>query len=291
SEENRRAYRELLITAPGLEEYISGIIFYDETIRQSAKDGKSFYAILQSKGIDVGIKVDQGLKDFPPFEGEQKTQGLEGLKGRLEEYKTMGATFAKWRAVYKIGEGTPSVLLMEENAKILAEYARVCQELDIVPIIEPEVLIEGEHSIDQCYEATAKNLDILFAEFVKENIFLPGAILKTSMVISGKGAQNRAVPEQVAEMTLKCLKEHVPKNIGGVVFLSGGQNEEESVVHLNLMHQKGELPWNLTFSYSRAIQNPVLKYWSENMEDIKGAQELLLERAKGNSLASVGEYK
>jgi fructose-bisphosphate aldolase class I len=291
TEENRRAYRGLLITTPDIEKYISGYILYDETIRQSTKDGKSFTSVMQSKGIDIGIKVDTGVKDFPGHPGEKTTGGLEGLPGRLKEYKAMGATFAKFRTVYNISENTPSYELMKENAKVLAQYALDCHAENIVPIIEPEVLIEGTHSIEKSYEVNAKNLDIVFAEFSERNIFLPGVILKNSMVISGKEAAVRAPAELVAEMTVKCLKEHVPKDLGGIVFLSGGQSEEESTVHLNLMHKIGPLPWNLTFSYSRALQNSVLKHWAENPEDISGAQNIFIRAARANSLATLGEYE
>ncbi len=290
TEENRRAYRELLITAPDLDKYISGIILYDETIRQSTKDGKKFTEVMKSKGIDIGIKVDQGLVDFQENPDEKITQGLDGLKERLQEYKDMGATFAKWRAVYQIGEGTPSEALMLENARILAKYALLCQELNIVPIIEPEILIEGVHSIEQCDKITRRNFEILFPELVLMGVFMPGIILKTSMVISGKNASDKAPADKVAEMTVASLVDKVPSDIGGIVFLSGGQSEEESTVHLNLMHQTGDLPWNLTFSYSRAIQNPVLKHWAKHPDDTAGAQKLLIERAGANSLASVGQY-
>ena len=290
TEENRRAYRELLITTPNLEKYISGIILYDETIRQSTKDGISFTSFMHTAGIDIGIKVDQGTIDFPEHPGEKITKGLDGLSTRLQEYKNMGATFAKWRAVYAIGENIPSSDLMKENAKTLARYVLLCQAENIVPIIEPEVLIEGTHSIERSYEVNAQNLDILFAEFSTQNIFLGGVILKTSMVISGKEALERAGAEQVAEMTVKCLKEHAPKDLGAIVFLSGGQSEEESTTHLNLMHQMGPLPWNLTFSYSRALQNSTLKYWAEHHDDISGAQDIFLRSAKANSLATLGQY-
>ncbi len=290
NEENRRSYRELLITAPSINQYISGFILYDETIRQSTKDGKSFPSVMQAEGIDVGIKVDGGLKEFNGSIVEKITVGLDGLPERLKEYRAMGATFAKWRAVINIGEGLPTDAALQANAEALAQYALMCQDADIVPIIEPEVLLEGTHSIEKCYEVTAHNLDIVFAEFKKQNVFLPGVILKTSMVISGKDAPAKATQREVAEMTVKCLKEHVPADIGAIVFLSGGQSEEDSTVHLNLMHQMGDLPWNLTFSYSRALQNPVLKHWAEHPEDISGAQELLLKAAKANSLASVGKY-
>jgi len=203
----------------------------------------------------------------------------------------MGATFAKWRAVYTIGENTPSKDCMKENAITLAKYASVCQELDIVPIVEPEVLIDGKHSIEECFKVTAQNLDVLFRELQKANVFIPGLILKTSMVISGQDSNGKSSPEDVARMTLKCLKEHVPENIGGIVFLSGGQEDEEATINLNEMHKMGPLPWPLTFSYARAIQNPALLYWAKNPNETLHAQELLVERARANSLASVGEYK
>jgi fructose-bisphosphate aldolase class I len=291
TEEKRREYRELLITAPDVEKYISGYILFDETIRQSTKNEKSFPSVLQLKGIDVGIKVDQGLIDFPPHPEEKITQGLDGLANRLKEYKSMGVTFAKWRAVYTIGENTPSMECMQANATFLSQYATLCQELDIVPIIEPEVLIDGDHTIEKCFEVTARNLDIVFSELQKADVFISGMILKTSMVISGKEAKEKASTENVAKMTVKCLQEHVPVHIGGIVFLSGGQSDEDAVLNLNAMHQMGPLPWPLTFSYGRAIQNPALKSWAEKPEDIKGAQALLLAAAKNNSLASIGEYK
>jgi len=291
TEENRRKYRELLITAPDLENYISGVIFFDETIRQKTTGGESFISVLESKSIEVGIKVDQGLEDLPEHPGEKITKGLEGLAERIKEYKTMNATFAKWRSVYSVGENTPSEECMQENASILARYSLLCQEKEIVPIIEPEVLLDGEHSIEECYEATARNLDTIFSVFKKSEIFIPGVILKTSMVMSGKDAREKAPKDKIAELTLKCLKEHVPKDIGAVVFLSGGQSEEEATEHLDLMHKTGPLPWNLTFSYSRALQNSVLKYWAQNPSDIARAQKLLLEAAKRNSLASIGKYK
>ena len=291
TEEKRRQYRELLITAPGVEKYLSGYILYDETIKQSAKDGTTFPALMQAKGVDVGIKVDTGTKDFPLHVGEKITEGLDGLSARLKDYKALGATFAKWRAVITIGENIPTDACLKANANSLARYALACQAEDIVPIVEPEVLLDGAHSIERCAEVTAHNLDIMFAEFKALDVFIPGVILKTSMVISGKEAPDRANAQKVAEMTLDCLKKHVPTDIGGVVFLSGGQSEEESTVHLNLMHQMGALPWNLSFSYSRAIQARVLEYWAKNPDDVAGAQKLLLEIAEKNSLASMGQYK
>ena len=290
TEENRREYREILITTPGIEQYISGYILFDETIRQSTKDGKSFPSVMQSKGLEVGIKVDKGLVDFPGHPLEKTTQGLDGLAERLKEYKNMGATFAKWRAIYQIGENTPSLDLMKENAISLAKYASICQELDIVPIIEPEVLVDGDYTIEKCYEVNSQNLDIVFSALKNANVFIPGLVLKTSMIFSGKEATNRAPAEKVAEMTVKCLKEHVPADIGGIVFISGGQPGDEATINLNATHQMGPLPWPLTFSYSRAIQNSVLKHWAEYREDVVGAQALLLAAAKDNSDASVGKH-
>lgn len=291
TEEKRREYRELLITAPGIEKYVSGYILFDETIRQSTKNGKSFTSILQEKGIDVGIKVDEGLSDLLPQSPEKITEGLYGLSKRLEEYKGMGATFAKWRAVYLIGENTPSIDCMQKNAFSLAKYASLCQELNIVPLVEPEVLIDGDHSIEKCLEVTAHNLDILFAELQKMDVFIPGIILKTSMVMSGKDAKEKSSNEDIAKMTIKCLEEHVPNHIGGIVFLSGGQDDIEATINLNTMHNAGSLFWPLTFSYGRAIQNGALENWAKNPNDVVGAQSLLLVAAKNNSVASVGQYK
>ena len=290
TEEKRREYRELLITTPEIEKYISGYILFEETIKQSAKNGKSFTSILQEKGIDIGIKVDQGLIDFPLHPKEKITQGLDGLKDRLQEGKKLGVTFAKWRAVYVIGENTPTEDCMKENVISLAKYASLCQELDIVPVVEPEVLIDGNHTIEKCFEVTARNLDILFLELKNLNVFIPGIILKTSMVTPGMEAL-KSSPEEVARMTLKCLREHVPVNIGGIVFLSGGQGDTEALLNLNAMHKESPLPWPLTFSYARAIQNQALQSWAKNPEDVAGAQALLLTAAKNNSEASVGQYK
>jgi len=291
TEEKRREYRELLVTAPEIEKYISGYILFDETIRQSTKNEKSFVSILQRKGIEVGAKVDQGLVDFPLHEGEKITQGLEGLSEKIKEYKGMGATFAKWRAVYTIGENTPSVDCMKENAVLLAKYASLCQEQNIVPIVEPEILIDGDHSIEKCFEVTAQNFDILFAELLNQNVFISGIVLKTSMVIPGKNAKEKSTAEDIAKMTIKCLEEHVPAHIGGIVFLSGGQSDEEATVNLNAMHKMGPLPWPLTFSYGRAIQNKALESWAKNGEDVAAAQTLLVSAAKNNSEASIGKYE
>lgn len=291
TEEKRREYRELLITTPDIEKYISGYILFDETIRQSKKDGTSFVSILQSKDVDVGIKVDFGTVDFLGHSGEKITQGIDELGERLKEYKKLGATFAKWRAVYTIGESTPSEACMKANAEIFAKYAILCQENDIVPIVEPEVLIEGEHDIKKCYEVTARNLEVVFSELAKASVFLPGIILKTSMVIPGSNAKVSVSSIEIAQNTVKCLKEKVPDAIGGIVFLSGGQGDEDATKNLNVMHQLGPLPWPLTFSYGRAIQNPALEAWAKNPNDINSAQTFLLIAAENNSLASIGKYE
>ncbi len=291
TEEKRREYRELLVTASGIEKYISGYILFDETIMQKTKDGKSFVSILESKGINVGIKVDQGLADFPFHPGEKITKGLDGLSDRLKEYKKLGATFSKWRAVYTIGQNTPSEDCMKKNAILFAKYAKLCQENDIVPVVEPEVLIDGDHTMEECYKVTARNLEIVFAELSAANIFLPGMILKTSMVFPGKDAKVVVSNMEVAQNTIKCLKEKVPVVIGGIVFLSGGQSDNNAMLHLNAMKNLGPLPWPLSFSYGRAIQNPALESWAKNPNDIATAQAFLLQAAENNSLASVGKYE
>jgi fructose-bisphosphate aldolase class I len=281
----------LLVSAPNIEQYISGYILFDETIRQKTTTGKSFVSVLKEKGIDVGIKVDMGTKDFPPLVGEKITEGLVGLPERLDEYKEMGATFAKWRAIYNIGEETPSLDCMQANADIFAEYALECQSVGIVPIVEPEILIDGDHTIEKCFEVTAKNLDIVFKTLKEKNVFIPGMILKTSMVISGKDDVVKFKARDIADMTIQCLEEHVPKEIGGIVFLSGGQGDLEAAENLNAMHALSPLLWPLTFSYGRAIQNKALESWAKNPSDISAAQALLLEAAKASSLARIGEYK
>lgn len=289
--EKRREYRELLITAPEIEKYISGFILFDETIRQSTQDGKSFPSILKEKGIDIGIKVDTGAKNFPAHPGEKITEGLDGLSARLKEYKLMGASFAKWRAIITIGEDTPTEADLIANADALARYALACQEEGLLPIVEPEVLMDGNHSINRCYEVTAHNLDVLFSELSDLDVFIPGVILKTSMVVPGDDSGEKVPDEEIARLTIKCLKEHVPENIGGIVFLSGGMSDAEATRRLNIMKQMTDLPWPLTFSYGRAIQNEALEHWAKNPTDVSGAQEKLLEKARANSLASLGKYK
>lgn len=289
TDEARRTYRELLVTAPGIENYISGYIMYDETLRQSSLDGKRFPDILRDRGIEAGIKVDQGLEDSGL---EKVTKGLDGLADRLIEYRAQfGASFTKWRSVVVIGEQTPTDEVLHENANRLAQYAKIVQDADMVPIIEPEVLLGGNHTIDTCYQITAKNLDIVFTAMQNIGVYLPGLILKTSMVMPGKTSPAVADVDTVANMTVKCLREHVPNEIGGIVFLSGGQDSKSATQHLNRMHQlHPNLPWPLTFSYSRAIQNDTLHYWANHRDDVAGAQKLLLDWAKKDSLASVGKY-
>ncbi len=289
SEENRRTYRQLLLTADGVEKYLSGVILYDETIRQADDSGKPFADVLKAKGIIPGIKVDMGAKDLALHEGEKMTEGLDGLRDRFAEYAKMGAGFAKWRAVITInGDKTPTVACLKANAFSLALYSALAQEAGIVPIVEPEVLLDGDHSIERCYEASAETLQVLFKALNNQDVLLEGVILKASMVLSGKDATNRADVKTVAEQTVKCLKENVPAELGGVVFLSGGQTDEEATAHLDAMNKIGGTPWPLSFSYSRAIQSEVLKLWAKG--DKAKANAAYLHRCEANSLAAQGKW-
>jgi fructose-bisphosphate aldolase class I len=292
-EASRRTYRGLLVTAPGIEEAVSAYIMYDETLRQATDEGVSFPEVLKGKGMIPGIKVDTGAKALALHEGEKVTEGLDGLRDRLKEYYELGARFAKWRSVITIDEanGLPSEACLMANAHGLARYAALCQEAGIVPMVEPEVIIDGPHSIEKCYEVTARTLTVLFEQLAAQGVALEGTILKTSMVISGKGGEGRADAQTVAEMTLKCLKENVPANLAGVVFLSGGQSPEESTVHLDLMNKMGDLPWPLSFSYGRAIQGPTLDTWAKDHSAANLAQARLVHRAKMNGLAARGQYE
>lgn len=290
TEEKRREYRELLVTAPKIENYLSGFILFDETIRQAVKSGKTFISILKEKGIEIGIKVDTGTKDFLNTP-EKITEGLDGLEVRLKEYKAMGATFTKWRQVITIGANMPTEANLSANAEALAKYAALCQAQDLVPIVEPEVLMDGNHTIAKCYEVTARNLDILFSKLKEVNVSIQGIILKTSMVIPGKDSGEKITDEDIAILTIKCLEDHVPKDIGGIVFLSGGMADEEATLRLNAMKKIKNLPWPLTFSYGRAIQNDTLIHWAKNPSDVSSAQKKLLEKSRANSLASMGKYK
>ncbi|HEY5701181.1 MAG TPA: class I fructose-bisphosphate aldolase [Gammaproteobacteria bacterium] len=291
TEESRRAYRELLITCPNLEQFISGMILFDETLRQSTSDGVPFPEALKKKGIMPGIKVDKGAKDLAGHPNEKVTEGLDGLRDRLAEYRELGSPFAKWRSVITIGDDIPSVGCIEANAHGLARYAALCQEAGIVPMVEPEVLLDGDHTIDRCLEVAEATLRALFASLAEQRVLLEGTILKASMVLSGKNASNRAGVDEVAEKTLACLTRSVPAALPGVVFLSGGQSPQEATAHLNAMNAMADrLPWKLSFSYSRALQEPCLSTWAGDAANAKAAQDALFHRAQLNSAASLGNY-
>ena len=291
TEETRRQYRNLILNAPGMEKYICGVILFEETLHQKSDDGILFPELLEKNGIVPGIKVDEGTADMEGSPGEQYTKGLDTLGRRLEEYKKSKPRFAKWRAVYFISDNTPSDLIIKRNAHDLAKYAKICQEHSIVPIVEPEVLIDGTHSIETCYKVTDKVQRAVFEALKKEGVILEFTILKPSMVISGKQAENRADVGKVARLTIKCLKANVPSELPSINFLSGGQAPQEATAHLNRMHTIGEeLPWYVSFSYARALQDPALKAWQGKKENVKAGQEAFLKRARLNSLATKGEY-
>src|SRR5271167_1713063 len=291
TEENRRAYREMLFTAAGAQQYISGVIMYDETLRQKTQGGVPFPAYLAKAGMVPGIKVDLGAKPLPGFPGETITEGLDGLRERLAEYYKLGARFAKWRAVIDIGSGIPSRYAVSANAEALARYAALCQEAGIVPIVEPEVLMDGDHPIARCEEVTDGVLQTVFDHLFAARIFLEGMILKPNMVIAGKKCTQKASAEQIAEATVRTLKRHVPCAVPGIAFLSGGQSPTEATVHLNLMNAAGPLPWALTFSYGRALQDHALRAWGGNAAAFAAGQKALFTRAKLNGLAAGGTYK
>ena len=290
TEEHRRSYREMLFTAPGAAAWISGVILYDETLRQKTSDGIAFPTFLEKNGILPGIKVDTGAKPLAQFPGETVTEGLDGLRERLIEYRKLGARFAKWRAVIDIGTGMPSAFAIMANAHALARYAALCQEQDIVPIVEPEVLMDGAHSLERCEEVTEMVLQKVFGQLFQHRIDFAGMVLKPNMVISGKKASLRATPEQVAQATVRCLKRHVPPAVAGIAFLSGGQSPTEATQHLSLMNSLGPLPWPLTFSYGRALQDTALTAWKGSSTNVGAAQKELLRRAKLNGLATTGAY-
>ena len=291
TEDNRRAYRQMLLTTPGLNEHISGAILYDETLRQKSSDGTPFTQIMMSKGIIPGIKVDKGPQPLAGFPGEVVTEGLDGLRERLKEYAQLGARFAKWRAVITIGEDIPSGTCIEANSHMLARYAALCQEVGIVPMVEPEVLMDGDHDIDICYEVTEVTLRSLFAALYDQNVMLEGTILKASMVVSGKSCPDQAGVDEVAEMTVQCLRSTVPATLPGIVFLSGGQSDHDATAHLNAMNQMGGLPWPLSFSYGRAMQTAALKLWSADLVgNVAEAQQIVLARARDNGLAALGQW-
>jgi fructose-bisphosphate aldolase, class I len=290
TEENRRAYRDMLFTTPGLEEHVSGVILYDETIRQSSSDGTPFPKLLADRNIVPGIKVDTGAKALAGAPGETVTEGLDGLRERLEEYKGLGARFAKWRAVITIGDGLPTAYCIHTNAHALARYAALCQEQGLVPIVEPEVLMDADNDIETCYHATSRTLHAVFHELYHQRIDLEGMLLKPNMVISGKGSSTQATAEEVAEWTIKCFREHVPAAVPGIVFLSGGQSDEQASENLNAINQLGPQPWVLSFSYGRALQAPALKAWGGSAENVEAGQSFLALRARCNSAAVAGRY-
>ncbi|PSO81898.1 MAG: fructose-bisphosphate aldolase class I [Cyanobacteria bacterium QS_4_48_99] len=293
SEEMRRSYRELILTTPNVGNYISGAILYDETIRQSTKDGKPFTQVMKDQDVIIGIKVDTGAKDLAKFPGEKVTEGLTGLRDRLSEYYKMGARFSKWRAVITIGDGIPTQFCIDANAHALARYAALCQENGLVPIVEPEVLINGDHTIEQCYDVTNQTLWTVFDQLHRHRVEFDKMVLKPSMVISGLDCPQQASPKQVAEWTIKCLRKSVPADVAGIAFLSGGQTPEQAAEHLHWMNSeplKSQCPWPVTFSYARAIQQPALENWKGQESNAGEAQKLLHHRAKMNSVASQGQY-
>jgi fructose-bisphosphate aldolase class I len=291
SEESRRAYREMLFTTPGIGEYLSGVILFDETLRQEASDGRRLSQVLEDQGIIPGIKVDKSTVNMPLSPDEKFTQGLDGLHDRLAEYRELGARFTKWRAVITIGEGIPTRSCVEANAEALAMYAAFVQDHDLVPIIEPEVLIDGDHSIDRCYEVTEWTLHETFDEVREHGVELSGLLLKPNMVISGKNASEQAGVEQVARYTVECLLRTVPPAVPGVVFLSGGQTDLQATQHLNAMNRLYEgLPWELSFSYARALQGQPMEIWGGSTDKVEAAQKAFRHRCKMNCAARSGSY-
>jgi fructose-bisphosphate aldolase, class I len=288
--ETHRAYRDMLFTTPGVEDYISGVILYDETIRQNALDGTPFPELLAAKGIIPGIKVDLGAKPLAHASGETVTEGLDGLRTRLEEYHGLGARFAKWRAVYTIADTLPSEYAIWANAHALARYAALCQEAGLVPIVEPEVLQDGTHTIGRSGIATSHVLAAVYTELFDQRVDVAGTLLKPNMVLSGYEASVRAGAEEVAEASLHVYYKHVPAAVPGIVFLSGGQSDEDATTHLNAMNARGPHPWQLSFSYGRALQAPALKAWAGKPENVRAGQRAYYHRAKMNSAARTGAY-
>ena len=289
--ENRRDYRNMLFTTEGAAEYISGVILFDETLRQDAADGRRLAKIIVDAGMIPGIKVDAGAKPLALHSGETVTEGLDGLRERLAEYAELGARFAKWRATYSIGAGLPSAACQDANAHALARYAALCQETGLVPIVEPEVLMDGGHDIDACEAATETTLRRVYAALAEQDVVLEGTLLKPSMVISGAGCAEQAGVEEVARRTVQILQRCVPAAVPGIVFLSGGQSDELATQHLNAMNKlPARLPWKLSFSYGRALQAAPLKAWGGKAENLAAGQAAFLERARANGQASLGTY-
>lgn len=288
--ENRRAYRELLFTTPGLGAFISGVILYDETIRQQGADGTPFVEVLQRQGMIPGIKVDQGAKPLAGFRSEKITEGLDRLRERLAEYARLGARFAKWRAVIGMGPHIPTRQGLEANAHALARYAALCQEAGLVPIVEPEVLMDGDHTLERHHEVTAQALHLVFYHLVEQRVRLEAMLLKPNMVLAGSTCPQHATIEQAASATWRCLQRHVPAALPGIVFLSGGQSEEHATEHLNALNKLGHAPWELSFSFGRALQAPALTAWAGQPANVAAAQHALLHRARCNSAARYGRY-
>ena len=290
SETNRRDYREMLFRASGMQDNIGGVILFDETIRQNAEDGTPLVELIKHQGALPGIKVDKGLAPLESSPEETVTQGLDGLDERFKEYVSLGAKFTKWRAVIKISESLPTEECIEANMQALAKYAKIVQNNNMVPMVEPEVLMDGSHTIDQCYETTSKSLKSLFRCLKEEGVNIAGTILKPNMVTSGSTAESQATAQKVAEMTVKCLNENVPSDLPGVTFLSGGQSDVDATAHLDAMNKIGGFPWKLSFSYGRALQQPSLKAWLGKEENIPLAQDALSHRALMNKLAANGAW-
>jgi fructose-bisphosphate aldolase class I len=291
TEEHRRSYREMLFTTPGAAQWISGVICYDETLRQKTKEGVPFPEYLAKLGIVPGIKVDTGAKPLAGYAGETITEGLDGLRERLLEYYKLGARFAKWRAVIDIGATIPTPYAIQANAHALARYAALCQEQQIVPIVEPEVLMDGDHTLERCEQVTAETLSLVFRELHSHGVHLEGMILKPNMVISGKKCANRANPQQVAAATVRCLKRYVPAAVPGIAFLSGGQSPAEATLHLSLMNRVGGLPWQLSFSYGRALQEAALSAWGGKPANYGAGQKEFAKWSRLNSLARSGAFQ
>ena len=290
TEENRRAYREILFTTADVGEFISGVILFDETIRQKTREGRTFVTTLEEQGISPGIKVDKGAKPMANFPGEKVTEGLDGLREQLTEYRQLGARFAKWRAVINIADKIPTCRCIATNAELLARYAALSQEADLVPIVEPEVLMDGAHTIERHFEVTQQTLEIVFHVLSEHRVALEAMLLKPNMVLSGKDCPHQAQVQEVAEMTLRCMKHVVPAAVPGLVFLSGGQSDLEATEHLNAMNQLDHVPWELSFSFGRALQAPVLKAWKGDSANAAHAQQGFHHRAWCNSKARFGKY-
>jgi fructose-bisphosphate aldolase, class I len=290
TEENRRAYRQMLFTTTGVGDHISGAILYDETIRQATDDGTPFTQVLEKAGVIPGIKVDLGAKPLASFPGETVTEGLDGLRERLAEYREMGARFAKWRATYFIGDETPTEFAVVANGHAMARYAALCQEAEIVPIVEPEVLMDGDHDLAACETATGRALEVLFTQLLQHRVQLSGTLLKVNMVLPGKDAAEQADDAAIADATLRTLMAYVPQDVPGVVFLSGGMSDEEATSRLNEMNRRDDAPWQLSFSYGRALQQPALKAWAGSAENVEAAQASLAHRARMNGLARSGQW-